>query len=90
MSLLVWPSGVENEGEGAGLGDGILKQFEGSDAFQRGMEVADMEDSSILHVIHSSSAGMEEEITVKSTSPAAKSAADRRYFLRFRKNHARL
>ena len=56
-------------------GDGNLKQSGGSDAFQGGMAI---------------SAGTEEEITAKSTSPAGgKSAADRRYFLRFMKNHAR-
>ena len=58
-------------------GEGNLKQSGDSDAFQGGMEVA-------------ISAGTEEEITAKSTSPAGgKSAADRRYFLRFMKNHAR-
>ena len=62
-------------------GDGNLKQSGGSDAFQEGVgvEVADM----------AISAGTEEEITAQSTSPAGKSAADRRYFLRFMKNHAR-
>ena len=59
-------------------GEGNLKQSGGSDAFQK--EVAGI----------AISAKTEEEITAQSTSPAGgKSAADRRYFLRFMKNHAR-